>query len=132
MPWLIDCGEKTMSEVMQEFDLDANLPHPVGYHILVMMPTVEETFGGTGLVKAESTKHQEAVLSMVAAVLEIGDMAYKDQKRFPTGPWCKVGDYIMFRTHSGTRFRVNGQEYRLINDDSVEAVVPNPRAISRA
>lgn len=121
-----------MTEQMQDFDLEANLPHPVGYHILVAMPTVEDTFGSTGLVKAETTKHQEAVLSMVALVLDIGDMAYKDEKRFPTGAWCKPGDYIMFRTHSGTRFRVNGQEYRLINDDSVEAVVPNPRAISRA
>lgn len=120
-----------MTEQMQDFDLDESLPHPVGYHILVAMPTVDEKFD-SGILKAETTKHQEAVLSMVAAVLEVGDMAYKDEKRFPTGPWCKPGDYIMFRTHSGTRFRVNGQEYRLINDDSVEAVVPNPRAIARA
>jgi co-chaperonin GroES (HSP10) len=121
-----------MSETMQDFNLDECLPHPAGYHLLVCMPKIEETFGETGLVKAQSTVHQEAVLSMCALVLEVGPMAYMDPKRFPTGAWCKAGDFIMFRTHSGTRFKVNGQEYRLINDDSVEAVVPNPRAIERA
>ena len=62
----------------------------------------------------------------------MGEQAYQDKDRFPFGPWCKQGDYVMFRAHTGTRFRVGKQEYRLMNDDSIEAVVADPRAISRA
>jgi co-chaperonin GroES (HSP10) len=69
---------------------------------------------------------------MIGVVLDVGDQAYADTERFPTGPWCKQGDYVMFRANSGTRFKVGRQEYRLINDDSVEAVVDDPSKITRA
>jgi co-chaperonin GroES (HSP10) len=69
---------------------------------------------------------------MVGAVIDMGDQAYIDETRFPTGPWCKVGDYVVFRANSGTRFRVGQQEYRMMNDDSIEAIVDDPGAISRA
>lgn len=62
----------------------------------------------------------------------MGAQAYSDKDRFPTGPWCEVGDYVMFRANTGTRFKVNRQEYRLMNDDSIEAVVEQPSAITRA
>jgi co-chaperonin GroES (HSP10) len=75
---------------------------------------------------------EEHVLSMVGAVIDMGDQAYIDETRFPTGPWCKVGDYVVFRANSGTRFRVGQQEYRMMNDDSIEAIVDDPGAISRA
>ena len=68
----------------------------------------------------------------LGAVIDMGDQAYTDEARFPTGPWCKVGDYVMFRTNTGTRFRVGQQEYRMMNDDSIEAIVDDPGAISRA
>jgi co-chaperonin GroES (HSP10) len=68
----------------------------------------------------------------VGAVIELGEQAYSDKERFPTGPWCKVGDYVMFRANTGTRFKVGSQEYRLMNDDSIEAVVADPRAVTRA
>ena len=59
----------------------------------------------------------------------MGDLAYKDPKKFPTGNWCERGDFIMMRTYSGTRFKVGDQEFRLINDDTVEAVVEDPRGV---
>ena len=62
----------------------------------------------------------------------MGDVCYSDEKRFPTGPWCAVGDWVMFRPYSGTRFKIRGQEFRLINDDTIEAVVDDPREYSRA
>jgi co-chaperonin GroES (HSP10) len=68
---------------------------------------------------------------MVGVVLDVGDQAYSDLDRFPTGPWCKLGDFVVFRANTGTRFKVNGQEYRLINDDSIEAVVEDPSGIQR-
>ena len=114
-----------------EQDFEAQLPKPVGYHLLIALPQVEETYD-SGLVKADSTKHAERVLSMMGAVIDMGEQAYADKDRFPNGPWCKVGDFVMFRPNSGTRFKVNGQEYRLLNDDSIEAVVADPRGVTRA
>ena len=114
-----------------EAQLEAQIPKPVGYHILVAMPDVMETFGESGLIKSSKTIHHDTIMSMVGLVLDMGEQAYSDKERFPTGPWCKVGDYVMFRMNSGTRFKVAGQEYRLMNDDSVEAVVTEPNAITR-
>jgi co-chaperonin GroES (HSP10) len=113
-----------------EAELDAQIPKPVGYHILVAMPQVETTFGGSDIIKSAKTVHHESILSMVGLVLDMGDQAYSDKERFPTGPWCKIGDFVMFRMNSGTRFKVDGQEYRLLNDDSIEAIVDDPNAIS--
>ena len=105
---------------------------PVGYRVLVALPQVEETFGESGLVKSATTISQEHVMSIIGLVLDMGDQAYSDADRFPTGPWCKQGDYVMFRANTGTRFKVNGVEYRLMNDDSIEAIVADPRGITRA
>lgn len=121
-----------IEEEKRQLELEEAIPHPVGYRVLIALPKVEETFGESGIVKAGKTIHDEYILSIIGLVLDMGDQAYKDPDRFPTGPWCKPGDYVMFRANSGTRFKVAGQEYRLLNDDSIEAIVPNPRAISRA
>ena len=107
------------------------LPDPSGYHILVAIPEIEAKFD-SGLIKAEQTLHYEEVLSTVFFVVKLGPDCYKDDKRFPNGPWCKEGDFILARPNSGTRLKIHGREFRLINDDSVEAVVQDPRGISRA
>ena len=112
-------------------ELEAMIPRPVGYHLLIKMPEVEKTFGESGLVKADSTVRAETILSMVGLVLDMGAEAYADETKFPKGAWCSVGDYVMFRSNSGTRFKVAGQEYRLLNDDSIEAVVSNPKGITK-
>ena len=112
-------------------ELEAQLPTPVGYRLLIALPKIEETFEG-GIIKADKTLHEEKILSIVGVVLDMGEQAYADADRFPKGPWCKVGDYVLFRANTGTRFRVNGVEYRLMNDDSIEAVVADPRGIQRA
>ena len=112
-------------------EVEAQLPTPVGYRVLVALPQVEETFGDTGLIKSTTTKSQEHIMSIIGLVLDMGEQAYSDEERFPTGPWCKAGDYVMFRMNTGTRFRVGGVEYRLMNDDSIEAVVTDPRGVTR-
>jgi co-chaperonin GroES (HSP10) len=106
------------------------LPEPSGYHILVAIPEVEDKYD-SGLIKADSTKHYEEVLSTVFFVVKLGPDAYKGE-RFASGPWCKEGDFILARPNSGTRLKIHGREFRLINDDSVEAIVDDPRGISRA
>ena len=125
-----------MSEVEQveltDEELEQQLPKPVGYRLLVAMPEVEQTFGDSGILKAAETLHHDSIMSMIGVVLDMGEQAYSDTDRFPTGPWCKVGDYVMFRMNTGTRFKVGGVEYRLMNDDSIEAVVSDPRGITRA
>jgi co-chaperonin GroES (HSP10) len=122
--------ENTQAPMTNE-ELDAQLPKPVGYKILIALPTVEEKFE-SGILKADRTIQQEHILSMVGLVLDMGEQAYKDPDRYPTGPWCKVGDYVLFRSNSGTRFKVNGVEYRFLNDDSIDGVVADPRGITRA
>ena len=76
-------------------------------------------------------RKREEAASMVGMVLKIGPDAYKDTERFPNGPWCKEGDFILMRSYSGTRIEIHGQEFRVINDDSVEAVVEDPRGIKK-
>ena len=107
------------------------LPEPVGYHILVAMPEAEEKYD-SGIFKADETRRFEEVLATVFFVVKMGPDCFKDEKRFPTGPWCKEGDFILARPNSGTRLKIHGREFRLINDDTVEAVVQDPRGISRA
>ena len=122
-----------MSEAVNTAEeLEAQLPVPVGYRVLVALPQIEETFDGTDLLKTDTTKNKEYVMSIIGLVVDMGDQAYVDKERFPTGPWCKQGDYVMFRANSGTRFKVGDVEYRLMNDDSIEAVVADPRGVSRA
>jgi co-chaperonin GroES (HSP10) len=124
-----------MTEPMQQSliddDLELELPIPVGYRLLIAMPDVEETFGDSGIVKSSKEIHLDTVMSTIGLVLDIGGEAYSDKDRFPSGPWCKQGDYVMFRMNTGTRFKVRGKEYRLMNDDSIEAVVADPRGITR-
>jgi len=117
---------------LDDTQLEATLPKPKGYKVLIALPEVKQTFSDSKIIKADSTQREEKILSMVAVVIDIGDDAYADSERFPNGPWCKVGDFVMFRPNSGTRFTIQGQEFRLINDDSVEATVEDPRNIARA
>lgn len=107
------------------------LPQPSGYHILVTIPESEEKYE-SGIFKADETRRHEEVLATVFFVVAMGPDCFKDEKRFPTGPWCKEGDFILARPNSGTRLKIHGSEFRLINDDTVEAVVQDPRGISRA
>ena len=123
--------EKTETDGAAQEALDALIPKPVGYRVLVALPNVEETFSG-GILKAAKTLHEEYILSTIGVVLDMGEQAYTDNDRFPTGPWCKAGDYVMFRANTGTRFKVGAQEYRLMNDDSIEAIVNDPSGITRA
>jgi co-chaperonin GroES (HSP10) len=107
------------------------LPQPKGYRILCMVPKIESEFKG-GIIKADETVRVEEQTTVVLFVAKMGDLAYRDEVRFPTGPWCKEGDFILVRPYSGTRVVIHGQEFRIINDDTVEAVVDDPRGYRRA
>ncbi len=136
--------------MMTEFDIQAvdlsgilntpaeekakQVPDPVTYHLLCVLPDVDEEYADSevGLIKSGKTMHYEEIMSPVLFVVKMGPDAFKDSNRFPSGASCKVGDFVLVRPNTGTRIKIHGKEFRIINDDSVEAVVQDPRGISRA
>lgn len=107
------------------------IPDPSTFHLLCVLPDIEEEYD-SGLVKAGQTIHYEEILSPVLFVVKMGPDAYKDLKKFPNGPSCKVGDFVLVRPNTGTRIKIHGKEFRLIYDDSVQGVVQDPRGITKA
>jgi|TARA_R100001463_G_scaffold26509_6_gene62010 co-chaperonin GroES (HSP10) len=106
------------------------LPEPQGYRILCAIPDIEDKFDN-GIIKTEETIKNEEILATVLFVVKLGTDCYKDESRFPSGPYCKEGDFVLVRPHTGTKINIHGKAFRLINDDSVEAVVDDPRGIQR-
>jgi co-chaperonin GroES (HSP10) len=124
-----DVNEVTVLPESSE-DKAKQLPKPSGYRILCAIPDVEREYE-SGLVKADETVRYDELLTTVLFVIELGPDCYKDSSRFPSGPWCKKGDFILVRPNAGTRLVIHGREFRIINDDSVEGVVDDPRGIKR-
>tara|TARA_R100000656_G_scaffold109678_1_gene81692 strand:+ start:229 stop:612 length:384 start_codon:yes stop_codon:yes gene_type:complete len=122
---------ETAEAITPDEDWEAQLPLPCGYRILVALPDISDYYEGSSLLKTDNEKHREYITSIMGVVIDMGKSAYTDEDRFPDGAWCQVGDYVMFRMNTGTRFTVNGKEFRLMNDDSIEAVIPDPRGICR-
>ena len=129
-PSLKQLGEVTVLPESTE-QKAKQLPDPSGYRLLCALPEVDKTYD-SGLLKADITMHHEELLTTVLFVLKVGPDAYKDDKRFPSGPWCKEGDFVLVRPHAGTRVKIHGREFRIINDDAVEGVVEDPRGVTRA
>lgn len=113
-------------------DKAKQLPDPTTFHMLCVVPEAMEQFSDSVLIKSSQSMQFEEVLTPVLFVAKLGPDCYKDVSRFPSGPSCKQGDFIICRPNSGTRLKIHGREFRIINDDSVEAVVQDPRAITRA
>jgi len=107
------------------------IPQPTGWKLLCVLIDVDDKYE-SGILKADETMRTEEITSPVLFVMEMGPQAYKDAEKFPDGAWCKAGDFILTRPYTGTRVKIHGKEFRLINDDQVEAVVQDPRGISRA
>lgn len=110
------------------------LPDPKTFHILCVVPEAMEEYAesDSGIIKSAGEIWREELLSPVLFVVKVGPDAYKDASRFPSGPSCKEGDFIVVRPNSGTRLKIHGREFRILNDDSVEATVEDPRGITRA
>ena len=110
------------------------LPVPTGYKILCIVPPVDAKIAGTDLdlVRDTASMRQEEHATTVLFVMRLGPDAYKDTTKFPSGPWCKEGDFVLVRTYTGTRMKIFGKEFRVIYDDQVECVVQDPRGITRA
>lgn len=130
---LLATGEDAIPTTLPETaeEKAKQLPKPSTYHILCALPEIDKEYD-SGLIKANQTLHFEEVMSPVLFVIEMGPDCYADKERFPSGPSCKVGDFVLCRPNTGTRVKIHGREFRIINDDSVQGVVEDPRGISRA
>ena len=120
-----------LPDFSEEVRAASQMPEPVGYKLLIAMPELEEKTDG-GIYIPQNAIDKEQTASIVGFVLRLGGLAYNDMQKFPHGPWCKEGDWVLFRAYSGTRLKIHGKEFRIINDDTVEAVVEDPRGIKRA
>lgn len=120
----------TKKDAATEKSLEQQLPEPKTFHLLCAVPEVDNKYE-SGLIKADQSVRYDELLTPVLFVLKLGPDAYKDPKRFPSGPSCAEGDFVIVRPNSGTRLNIHGKEFRIINDDSVEAVVQDPRGIRR-
>ena len=128
---IVDSKGKAVTTEEEQEQKPTQLPEVKGFRILCAVPNVDEKYE-SGLIKAGATKNIEEHSTVVLFVIKLGDMAYMDNDRFPTGPWCKEGDFVITRAYSGTRIKIHGKEFRIINDDTVEAVVDDPRGYERA
>jgi len=113
-------------------DKARQLPRPVGHKILCAVPPAGDTFDDSLIAKASVSQRIEEQTTTVLFVVALGPDAYKDPDRFPSGPWCKEGDFVLVRAYSGTRFQIHGRDFRMIFDDQVDGTVEDPRGYARA
>ena len=121
---------KEAKEEAQETNLD-KLPDPTGWRILVMPFAVKEKTEG-GIIIAQETLDRARVATQVGYVLKMGDLCYGDKERYPTGPWCKEKDWVIFARYAGSRMQIDGGEIRLLNDDEVLGTIENPEDVIHA
>ena len=123
-----DEEEQTLAPEELKESVREKLPKPTGYRILVLpFKHVDKSKGG--ILLPDAIIEKESVASTCAYVIELGPLAYKDKEKFPTGPWCKEGEWVLFGRYSGSRIKIEGGELRLLNDDEVLATLKNPRDI---
>ena len=117
-------------EKPQKTDLE-KLPNPTGWRLLVMPFVVKEQTKG-GIIIAQETLDRARVATQVGYVLKMGDLCYKDKEKYPTGPWCKEKQWVIFARYAGSRMEIDGGEIRLLNDDEILGVINNPEDILHA
>jgi len=114
-------AEKAKNEVEK-------LPNPVGWRMVLFPLKLKEKTKG-GLLLTDETVEQSQITTNICKVLKMGSLCYKDEEKFPTGPWCKEGDWVLITRYAGSRIRIDGGELRIINDDEILAKVDDPRDI---
>ena len=104
------------------------LPQPTGWRLLVLPFRMKEKTDAGLLIGTETIDRQQ-VASQCGNVIAMGDSCYKDKERYPSGPWCKVGDWVIFARYSGSRIEIEGGEGLLLNEDEILATVQDPKDI---
>ena len=123
--------KKIKSKKIEPVEKETNLekaPNPTGWRILILpYRGIGKTKGGVLL--SDNTVMEQQLHTQVGLVIKMGSDCYKDKEKFPTGPWCKVKDWILFARYAGSRIKIEGGELRLLNDDEILAVVKDPEDI---
>ena len=104
------------------------LPEPSGWRLLVLPFTPKEKTKG-GILIAQESLEKLRIATNCGYVLRVGPLAYYDKEKFPTGPWCKQGDWVIFARYAGARLPIEGGEVRLLNDDEVLGTINNPESV---
>ncbi len=121
-------GLKRSEEQKEVTNEKAKLPQPTGWRLIVLPFKMDERTKG-GIIMNETTLEKQQVASQCGNVLAMGPQCYKDKERYPEGPWCKVGDWVIFARYAGSRIQIEGGEIRLLNEDEILATVKNPEDI---
>ena len=121
-------GLKRSEEQKEVTNEKAKLPQPTGWRLIVLPFKMDERTKG-GIIMNESTLEKQQVASQCGNVLAMGPQCYMDKERYPEGPWCKVGDWVIFARYAGSRIQIEGGEIRLLNEDEILATVKNPEDI---
>ena len=116
--------KEKQKDITKELD---KLPHPSGWRILVLPFEASKKSKG-GIIYSDSAVERASIASTCGNVLALGSQAY-DKEKFPEGPWCKEGDWVLFARYAGSRIKIEGGEVRLLNDDEILATVKNPEDI---
>ena len=122
---LVGLKKSEKKEVTNE---KAKLPQPTGWRLIVLPFKMDERTKG-GIIMNESTLEKQQVASQCGNVLAMGPQCYTDKERYPEGPWCKVGDWVIFARYAGSRIQIEGGEVRLLNEDEILATIKNPEDI---
>ena len=122
---LVGLKKSEKKEVTNE---KAKLPQPTGWRLIVLPFKMDERTKG-GIIMNESTLEKQQVASQCGNVLAMGPQCYTDKERYPEGPWCKVGDWVIFARYAGSRIQIEGGEIRLLNEDEILATIKNPEDI---
>jgi co-chaperonin GroES (HSP10) len=115
------------AETITEFLINS-LPEPSGWRLLVLPFTPKDKTKG-GIIISQESLDKLRISTNCGYVLKIGPLAYKDKERYPTGPWCKKGDWVIFARYAGSRLPIEGGEVRLLNDDEVLGTIKNPEDV---
>ena len=109
-------------------DIKDELPTPSGWRLLVLPFTPKEKTKG-GILIAQETLDKYRIAVNCGYVIKMGPLAYKDEEKFPTGPWCKEKDWVIFARYAGSRLPIEGGEVRILNDDEVLGTIKNPESV---
>ena len=126
-PW-VNPTERVLDPSLIDKSLKERIPSPTGWRIVVLPYKGKAKSSGGGYLPDQVIETNE-ISTTVGYVLKVGDLAYKDKQKFPTGPWCKEGDWIMFARYAGSRFKIEGGEVRILNDDEILASILAPEDV---
>ena len=106
----------------------SQLPAPSGWRLLVLPFSPREKTKG-GLLIAQESLDKLRIATNCGYVISMGPLAYHDREKFPTGPWCKKGDWVIFARYAGSRLPIEGGEVRILNDDEVLGTIKDPESV---